>query len=207
MKYSVTAANQQRPVIDLENINEKHGKVKFCPAVIKNSGIFRQNYSAGSSRYSLPSIHPYPPPSAHPTPSAHFPSLFRPLRFRPFPLGFPVWVSSGPNRVFRPRRRANPTENISTNPGRLSAPRFPLPSPSPIPSKTHNPQKGTKKAPIPQNRSFFRWWGKVDSNHRSRRQQIYSLPPLATREFPHETISCFLALPLELVDGLEPPTC
>ena len=29
------------------------------------------------------------------------------------------------------------------------------------------------------------WWGKVDSNHRSRRQQIYSLPPLATREFPH----------------------
>ena len=31
----------------------------------------------------------------------------------------------------------------------------------------------------------FCWWGKVDSNHRSRRQQIYSLPPLATREFPH----------------------
>ena len=31
----------------------------------------------------------------------------------------------------------------------------------------------------------FRWWGKVDSNHRRRRQQIYSLSPLATREFPH----------------------
>jgi hypothetical protein len=30
------------------------------------------------------------------------------------------------------------------------------------------------------------------------RQQIYSLPPLATRESPHK---------LELVDGLEPPTC
>ena len=28
------------------------------------------------------------------------------------------------------------------------------------------------------------WWGKVDSDHRSRRQQIYSLPPLAAREFP-----------------------
>ena len=28
------------------------------------------------------------------------------------------------------------------------------------------------------------WWGKVDSDHRSQRQQIYSLPPLATREFP-----------------------
>ena len=32
-----------------------------------------------------------------------------------------------------------------------------------------------------QTGTFF-WWGKVDSNHRSRRQQIYSLPPLATRE-------------------------
>ena len=28
------------------------------------------------------------------------------------------------------------------------------------------------------------WWGKVDSNHRSDKQQIYSLSPLATREFP-----------------------
>ena len=28
------------------------------------------------------------------------------------------------------------------------------------------------------------WWGKVDSNHRSYKQQIYSLSPLATREFP-----------------------
>ena len=29
------------------------------------------------------------------------------------------------------------------------------------------------------------WWGMVDSNHRRHRQQIYSLSPLATREFPH----------------------
>ena len=41
-----------------------------------------------------------------------------------------------------------------------------------------------------QKRLIFReyqafWWGKVDSNHRSHWQQIYSLPPLATREFPH----------------------
>ena len=28
------------------------------------------------------------------------------------------------------------------------------------------------------------WWGKVDSNHRSRRQQIYSLPHLTALEFP-----------------------
>ena len=43
------------------------------------------------------------------------------------------------------------------------------------------------------------WWGKVDSNHRSDKQQIYSLSPLATREIPH--------MYLELVDGFEPPTC
>ena len=41
------------------------------------------------------------------------------------------------------------------------------------------------------------WWGKVDSDHRSQRQQIYSLPPLATREIPH----------MELVNGVEPSTC
>ena len=34
-------------------------------------------------------------------------------------------------------------------------------------------------------------WGKVDSNHRRRCQQIYSLSPLATREFPQ--ILVFLA--------------
>ena len=28
------------------------------------------------------------------------------------------------------------------------------------------------------------WWGRTDSNHRSESQQIYSLPPLATRELP-----------------------
>ena len=49
-------------------------------------------------------------------------------------------------------------------------------------------------------RSFY-WWGKVDSNHRSDKQQIYSLSPLATREFP-QIFYCVL----EPVDGLEPPT-
>ena len=37
------------------------------------------------------------------------------------------------------------------------------------------------------------WWEEVDSNHRSRRQQIYSLLPLATREssqiLPHKVSS------------------
>ena len=32
---------------------------------------------------------------------------------------------------------------------------------------------------------FFIWWGKLDSDQRSQWQQIYSLPPLAAREFPH----------------------
>ena len=36
-------------------------------------------------------------------------------------------------------------------------------------------------------RTFARvfWWEMVDSDHRSQRQQIYSLPPLATREISH----------------------
>ena len=51
--------------------------------------------------------------------------------------------------------------------------------------------------------SSFYWWGKVDSNHRSYKQQIYSLSPLATREFPH----VYFCLRVEPVDGLEPPTC
>ncbi len=47
------------------------------------------------------------------------------------------------------------------------------------------------------------WWERVDSNHRSHRQQIYSLPPLATREHSHN----YQIVKMELVDGLEPPTC
>ena len=31
-------------------------------------------------------------------------------------------------------------------------------------------------------RIFLIWWARVDSNHRSIKQQIYSLSPLATRE-------------------------
>ena len=43
------------------------------------------------------------------------------------------------------------------------------------------------------------WWEKVDSNHRRQCQQIYSLSPLASREFSH--------IKLELVIGVEPTTC
>ena len=48
---------------------------------------------------------------------------------------------------------------------------------------------------------WFVWWGRTDSNHRSYKQQIYSLSPLATRELPHVQLAR-----LEPVDGLEPPT-
>ena len=33
--------------------------------------------------------------------------------------------------------------------------------------------------------TLFSWWERVDSNHRSYKQQIYSLSPLATRELSH----------------------
>ena len=41
------------------------------------------------------------------------------------------------------------------------------------------------KNPIDESIGSLFWWERVDSNHRSRRQQIYSLPPLATREHSH----------------------
>ena len=57
-----------------------------------------------------------------------------------------------------------------------------------------------QKKTADKNQQSF-WWEKVDSNHRSRRQQIYSLPHLAALEFSH------IKLKMELVDGFEPPTC
>ena len=57
-----------------------------------------------------------------------------------------------------------------------------------------------QKKDTPKGVSFF-WWGRTDSNHRSYKQQIYSLSPLATRELPHVQLAR-----LEPVDGLEPPT-
>ena len=64
-----------------------------------------------------------------------------------------------------------------------------------------------KKTKNGKNRSL-RWWRRMDSNHRSRRQQIYSLPPLAARELSHVLgINKSLSLFVELVMGLEPATC
>ena len=61
----------------------------------------------------------------------------------------------------------------------------------------------TKNRPIGR---FLFWWERVDSDHRRQSQQIYSLPPLATREHSHIKF-CALIKKVELVDGLEPPTC
>ena len=60
-----------------------------------------------------------------------------------------------------------------------------------------------RKIPTVQKDNRYFWWGKMDSNHRRHCQQIYSLSPLATREFPHMQF----CQKVELVDGLEPPTC
>ena len=49
--------------------------------------------------------------------------------------------------------------------------------------KTKKEIPDTAQKPAPK--TVRVWWGKVDSNHRSDKQQIYSLSPLATREFPH----------------------
>ena len=46
------------------------------------------------------------------------------------------------------------------------------------------------------------WWAEVDSNHRSRRRQIYSLIHLAALESAH-----MFNFVVEPVIGLEPTTC
>ena len=49
------------------------------------------------------------------------------------------------------------------------------------------------------------WWAEVDSNHRSRRRQIYSLIHLAALESAHiYDVALFVVEP---VIGLEPTTC
>ena len=65
--------------------------------------------------------------------------------------------------------------------------------------KDKNEERREQKEKATLRATFSFWWGMVDSNHRRRCQQIYSLSPLATREIPH--------MKLELVDGFEPPTC
>ena len=48
------------------------------------------------------------------------------------------------------------------------------------------------------------WWRRVDSNHRSESQQIYSLPPLATRELLHVNLFRPAQTPSETGGGIAP---
>ena len=55
------------------------------------------------------------------------------------------------------------------------------------------PEENEKSEPFSnrkQVRIFLVWWARVDSNHRSWKQQIYSLSPLATREHAHIHFLC-----------------
>ena len=63
------------------------------------------------------------------------------------------------------------TRKADTSLSSLSKNRRPRPAP--------NMQK-IRPGPLSWSRSY--WWARVDSNHRSIKQQIYSLSPLATRE-------------------------
>ena len=49
-----------------------------------------------------------------------------------------------------------------------------------------------------------RWWIRTTE---AKTQQIYSLPPLATREISHIKVHLFVWTWLELVNGVEPSTC
>ena len=51
-------------------------------------------------------------------------------------------------------------------------------------------QSQSEKRKTATQRSPFFWWRRVDSNHRSETQQIYSLPPLATRELSPMSSLC-----------------
>ena len=61
---------------------------------------------------------------------------------------------------------------------------------------------GVPKQKKPRRISILRglfWWELVDSNHRSIKQQIYSLSPLATREsshilFVHPAFECLIII-------------
>ena len=68
-----------------------------------------------------------------------------------------------------------------------------VPQHRPVLSPSHIKKKAPRLRCV-----IFKWWWEMDSNHRSQRQQIYSLPPLATRESHRDQSQ------LERVTGVEP---
>ena len=133
-----------------------------------------------------------------PWPAAKF---YAPLR-RPMPLhphkrplpgsaarATAFFIRSSPATPARPRRRA---ENGASARRARRAP-------------CRQPVRQTKGRSLGSDRPS--WWRRVDSNHRRRCQQIYSLPPLATRELLHIFRLHAEQNRLELVNGIEPSTC
>ena len=92
---------------------------------------------------------------------------------RPIPNTSPILMDGG--RWIRPPA-GGPGRRENVPPARFLT-RLPFES-----TLHKNPYQA--KAPSHKDGAFA-WWGKVDSNHRRHCQQIYSLSPLATREFPH----------------------
>ena len=56
-------------------------------------------------------------------------------------------------------------------------------------------QRRTKTETPVFRKTLVFWWARVDSNHRSIKQQIYSLSPLATREHAHILFLCRIREP------------
>ena len=110
--------------------------------------------------------------------SGHWPR--RPFAMPPYKLygvslevvGESIWFAFSPGRKQRSRCRPADSEGYATGIPHLDG--FESTIQIIIPTKNTIQSDGV-----------FCWWGKVDSNHRSDKQQIYSLSPLATREFPH----------------------
>ena len=103
-----------------------------------------------------------------------------------------LWFLYGGKRWIRIRARASVLARIAKRPAPKQVVQAQCAARC-IPRRIHDSQH-KKRHRIAM--SFF-WWEEVDSNHRRRCQQIYSLLPLATRESSH----------MELVVGVEPTTC
>ena len=62
-----------------------------------------------------------------------------------------------------------------------------------------------------ESKCLLQWWGKVDSNHRSDYATDLQSAPIGHSGIPpyrfYKNIPRFSRKAVELVDGLEPPTC
>ncbi len=96
--------------------------------------------------------------------------------------GAPPQFGTGRRWAFRTRRRVLKGDGRAGGALRRAQPHL---AQDAVPGVRGCGDRGRGAQKTGRHKASGRWWGKVDSNHRSRRQQIYSLSPLATREFPH----------------------